>query len=124
VAAGQLSVQGFESSALTTQSAITSSISALQSNLSGKRSLSPLACKQIEALVMIPILREESLKPFHPLVQSIPQLVDNKEIACLRDIEKTLLWLAPVSDLLLGSFFFFPQKWRLGALLISFFFLF
>ena len=74
---------------------------------------------------MVPILKEERLKPFHPLVESIPQLVENEEIACLRDIEKTLLWLAPVSDLLLGSFFFFfPQKWRLGALFISFFFLF
>lgn len=95
VAAGQLSVQGFEPSALTTQSAITSSVSALQSNALGKRSLSALACKQVEALVMIPILKEERLKPFHPLVESIPQLVENKEIACLRDIEKTLLWLAP-----------------------------
>lgn len=56
---------------------------------------------------MIPILKEERLKPFHPLVESIPQLVENKEIACLRDIEKTLLWLAPVSDLPLGSFIFF-----------------
>lgn len=108
MAAGQLSVQGIESSALTTtQSAITSSISTLQSNTSGKRSLSALACKQMEALVMIPILKEERLKPFHPLVESIPQLVENKEIACLRDIEKTLLWLAPVSDLPLGSFVFF-----------------
>lgn len=54
---------------------------------------------------MVPILKEERLKPFHPLVESIPQLVENEEIACLRDIEKTLLWLAPVSDLPLGSIF-------------------
>jgi hypothetical protein len=36
------------------------------------------------------------LKPFHPLVRSIPQRIINKQIVCLRDLEKTLLWLAPV----------------------------
>jgi hypothetical protein len=36
------------------------------------------------------------LKPFHPLVRSVPQRIINKQIVCLRDLEKTLLWLAPV----------------------------
>lgn len=56
------------------------------------------ACKQIERLVLAPILREERLKPFHPLVHSVPQRIAGREIGCLRDLEKTLLWLTPVSE--------------------------
>ena len=52
--------------------------------------------------MLLPILKEPKLKPFHPLVKSIPARIVNKQIVCLRDLEKTLLWLAPVSQL---SFF-------------------
>lgn len=55
------------------------------------------ACKQIERFILVPILKEPKLKPFHPLVQSVPARIVNKQITCLRDLEKTLLWLAPVS---------------------------
>ena len=104
---GQLSVHGLESGVLSTkaaqaqvtQSAITSSISALDSNPSETRQLSPTACKHIETYVLQPLLKEESLKPFHPLVRSISTRIVNKEIVFLRDLEKTLLWLAPVSFL-------------------------
>lgn len=82
-----------------TQSAITSSISAFESNPSERRQLSPTACKHIETYVLQPLLKEESLKPFHPLVRSISTRIVNKEIVFLRDLEKTLLWLAPVSFL-------------------------
>ena len=104
---GQLSVHGLESDVLSTkvvqaqvtQSAITSSISAFESNPSERRQLSPTACKHIETYVLQPLLKEESLKPFHPLVRSISTRIVNKEIVFLRDLEKTLLWLAPVSFL-------------------------
>jgi hypothetical protein len=86
-----------------TQSAITSSISAFDAMVSQKRQLGLPACKQIERLVIKPILKEERLKPFHPLVQSIPQRIVDREIGCLRDLEKTLLWLAPVSDFQKGN---------------------
>lgn len=49
--------------------------------------------------MLLPILKEPKLKPFHPLVKSIPARIVNKQIVCLRDLEKTLLWLAPVSQL-------------------------
>ncbi|CAL5866116.1 uncharacterized protein PFLUO_LOCUS323 [Penicillium psychrofluorescens] len=62
-----------------------------------KRQLGLNACKQIEKFVLVPILKESRLKPFHPLVQSVPQRIVNKQIVCLRDLEKTLLWLAPKS---------------------------
>ena len=104
---GQLSVHGLESSVLSTQaaqiqatqSAITSSISAFDSNPPKTQQLSPAACKHIETYVLEPLLGEESLKPFHPLVRSISTRIVNKEIVFLRDLEKTLLWLAPVSIL-------------------------
>ncbi|CAI7574458.1 unnamed protein product [Penicillium glandicola] len=79
------------------QSAITSSISAFDTGSSPKRQLGPAACKQIERFVLVPILKEPRLKPFHPLVRSVPQRIINKQIVCLRDLEKTLLWLAPNS---------------------------
>ncbi|GFF31733.1 C2H2 type zinc finger domain protein [Aspergillus udagawae] len=98
VKAGQLSYESQSSAKAATrmtQSAITSSISAFDAKQSQKRQLGLPACKQIERLVIKPILKEERLKPFHPLVQSIPQRIVDREIGCLRDLEKTLLWLAP-----------------------------
>ena len=59
--------------------------------------LSEYACRQIHKYIILPITREEKLKDFHPLVNGIPYRVARKEITCLRDLEKVLLWLAPVS---------------------------
>lgn len=63
-----------------------------------QHALSEFACREIQKHIIAPIVREESLKEFHPLVQGIPYRVGRKEITCLRDLEKVLLWLAPVSD--------------------------
>ncbi|OAX80634.1 hypothetical protein ACJ72_05026 [Emergomyces africanus] len=57
------------------------------------------ARKHIDRLILVPILREKRLSPFHPLVRGIPKRIENKEISCLRDLEKTLLFLAPVSHI-------------------------
>lgn len=62
-----------------------------------QHALSEFACREIQKHIIAPIVREESLKDFHPLVQGIPYRVGRKEITCLRDLEKVLLWLAPVS---------------------------
>ncbi|EAW09391.1 putative C2H2 transcription factor (Ace1) [Aspergillus clavatus NRRL 1] len=98
VKAGQLSfepqVSGMSGSQMT-QSAITSSISAINPKQIAKYQLGARACKQIEKNLLVPILGEEKLKAFHPLVRSVPQRIVSKEINCLRDLEKTLLWLAP-----------------------------
>ena len=59
--------------------------------------LSPYACRQIQKHIIVPILKEGTLKEFHGLVKGIPLRVGRKEITCLRDLEKVLLWLAPVS---------------------------
>ncbi|KAJ5336859.1 uncharacterized protein N7506_004881 [Penicillium brevicompactum] len=91
------------------QSAITGSISSLESGTSPKRQLGPIACKQIERYVLVPILKEPRLKPFHSLVRSVPQRIINKQIVCLRDLEKTLLWLAPNSTTSRNSYLNFCE---------------
>lgn len=73
-----------------------------------RRQLSYSACKQIERFVLVPILKEAKLKPFHPLVRTIPSRIVNKQIVCLRDLEKILLWLAPVSPLVSSYFLRLP----------------
>ncbi|KAJ5555282.1 Zinc finger C2H2 [Penicillium sp. DV-2018c] len=72
--------------------------SAIDGGLPQKRQLGPVACKSIERFVLVPILKEARLQPFHPLVRSIPKRIMNKQIVCLRDVEKTLLWLGPTSS--------------------------
>lgn len=62
-----------------------------------QHALSEYACRQIQKHIILPIVSESSLKDFHPLVTGIPYRVGRKEITCLRDLEKVLLWLAPVS---------------------------
>lgn len=62
-----------------------------------RRGLSKYACEQIHKHIVKPILREEALKDFHPLIKGVPQRIGKKEIKTLRDLEKTLIFLAPVS---------------------------
>ena len=86
-----------------------SSVSEIKSGINGsavlsagvasgtRHMLSEYACRHIQKHVIAPIVSESSLKAFHPLVLGIPYRVGRKEITCLRDLEKVLLWLAPVS---------------------------
>lgn len=67
-------------------------------SVSPKVHLSPAASKQIERCILVPILRKPEFKSFHVLARSVPQRVKQNNITCLRDLEKTLLLLAPVSD--------------------------
>lgn len=73
----------------------TMSVAALKPGI--QHALSEYACRQIQKHIILPIVQESSLKNFHPLVNGIPYRVGRKEITCLRDLEKVLLWLAPVS---------------------------
>lgn len=43
------------------------------------------------------LLAEPSYKDFHPIVGDCPRAIDQREIVCLRDLEKTLTLSAPVS---------------------------
>lgn len=73
------------------------SVSLKNSENGSPHALSEYACRQIQKYIILPIVRENTLKDFHPLVLGIPYRVGRKEITCLRDLEKVLLWLAPVS---------------------------
>jgi hypothetical protein len=59
--------------------------------------LSQEGFRQIQDRILKPILANQDLKAYHPLVKAIPQQVDAKYIANLRDLEKTFLYSAPVS---------------------------
>jgi hypothetical protein len=59
--------------------------------------LSEYASKQIRKHIIEPILDEKALQEFHPLVEQVPTRIGNKEITTLRELERTLIFLAPVS---------------------------
>ncbi|KAL8842738.1 MAG: hypothetical protein Q9170_000394 [Blastenia crenularia] len=72
--------------------------SSMSQEAASQHALSEYACRHIQKHIIAPIIAESSLKNFHPLVRGIPFRVGRKEITCLRDLEKVLLWLAPVSE--------------------------
>ncbi|KAK2857299.1 hypothetical protein FQN49_004843 [Arthroderma sp. PD_2] len=51
--------------------------------------------RQIQRHILIPLLKEQRMKSFQSLVRTVPQRIQSNEITCLRDLEKTLLYLAP-----------------------------
>lgn len=80
------------------QSGINGTVGSNMAQVAGlQHALSEYACRHIQKHIISPIVAENSLKDFHPLVRGIPYRVARKEITCLRDLEKVLLWLAPVS---------------------------
>lgn len=103
VEAGQLSVEGLQAKATKSHlSAITRSISSFDAGSSTpKHHMSDKSIEEIHRTIIDPILKEERLKPFHPLAKNITHQIAEKQIVCLRDLEKTLLWVAPVSGFLI-----------------------
>lgn len=65
-------------------------------------SLSRRAVNRIHEHTLRPLLEKPSLKPFETIVLDIPRRIRSKDIICLRDVEKTLIFMAPVSQLLSG----------------------
>lgn len=64
-----------------------------------KRPLSDFANKQIHEHIIEPILADDSLREFHPLINDVLRhRIGDKQICNLRDLEKTLVFRAPVSD--------------------------
>ena len=59
--------------------------------------LSDHAVKKIHDIILLPILSDDKFEHYHPLVRDIPQRIGEKKITCLRDLEKTIVFLAPVS---------------------------
>lgn len=62
--------------------------------------LSQKAFNRIQEHTLGPLLQKQTLKDFEPIVLDVPRKIRSKEIICLRDLEKTLIFMAPVSQLL------------------------
>ena len=63
------------------------------------RPLSPKAYRRVHEHILTPLLGEPTFKEFRPLVLDVPRRIRSKDIICLRDLEKTLIFMAPVSRL-------------------------
>lgn len=96
-------------SVASTHSAITRSFSALGST-EEKHTLGEYACKQIHDHIIKPILAEDTLKDFHPLIQDVPRRIGDKNISNLRDLEKTLIFLAPEFSATPASYLRFCER--------------
>lgn len=81
-----------------TASAITRSAAADSSTIQRLPRLSGRASNRINEHILRPLLAQTSLKDFHPIVRDCPRRIHEKEIVCLRDLEKTLIFMAPVSE--------------------------
>ncbi|TQW08322.1 zinc finger transcription factor ace1 [Cordyceps javanica] len=68
---------------------------AVASNSSSATSLSPRAVNRIHEHTLLPLLEKPSLKPFETIVLDVRRRIRSKDIICLRDVEKTLIFMAP-----------------------------
>lgn len=59
--------------------------------------MSTFATEKVKQYIVEPLLAEDKVKDFHSLVSSIPSRISARKITCLRDLEKTLIFCAPVS---------------------------
>ncbi|KAE8444708.1 hypothetical protein EG329_014366 [Mollisiaceae sp. DMI_Dod_QoI] len=80
-------------------SAITRSAAAHSSTIENLPRLSARATNRITEHILKPLLAKPSLKDFHTIVKDCPRRIHAKEIVCLRDLEKTLIFMAPVSEI-------------------------
>lgn len=76
-----------------TRSAITHSPS--PSTMERLPSLGSRAISRIHEHILRPLRAKPTLKDFEPIVLDIPRRIQAKEIICLRDLEKTLIFMAP-----------------------------
>ncbi|KAH9908989.1 hypothetical protein F4778DRAFT_768020 [Xylariomycetidae sp. FL2044] len=79
-------------------SAITRSVTTSKSESSQR--LSSRGVNRIHEHILKPLLAKPSLKDFRPIVLDCPRQIQENQIICLRDLEKTLIFMAPVSKLL------------------------
>ncbi|KAF1912248.1 hypothetical protein BDU57DRAFT_559521 [Ampelomyces quisqualis] len=86
--------ESINSSVATAHSAVTRSFSSLGAS-EEKHTLSEYASNQIHDAIIKPILAEAALRDFHPLIKDVPRRIGEKSICNLRDLEKTLIFLAP-----------------------------
>ncbi|KAI1151882.1 hypothetical protein F4825DRAFT_340174 [Nemania diffusa] len=81
-----------------TRSSVGASTITRSVNISGSESLprlSPRAVNRIHEHTLKPLLAKPELKAFRPIVLDCPRRIQENQIICLRDLEKTLLFMAP-----------------------------
>lgn len=71
--------------------------SSISSSKTEGQSLSANATSLIQERIITPLLNDDNQKDFHKLVRRLPSRIAEKKIVCLRDLEKSLIFLAPVS---------------------------
>ncbi|OLN81390.1 Zinc finger transcription factor ace1 [Colletotrichum chlorophyti] len=76
-------------------SAIARSAAAASSTAEKLPSLSNKAVNRIHEHILRPLRAKPALQDFEPIVLDIPRRIRQKEIICLRDLEKTLIFMAP-----------------------------
>jgi hypothetical protein len=69
--------------------------SAVSSAAANMPVLSQRAINRIHEHTVRPLLDNNNLKDFHPIVRDVPRRIQDKEIISLRDLEKTLIFMAP-----------------------------
>ncbi|KAI0009758.1 hypothetical protein F4779DRAFT_352541 [Xylariaceae sp. FL0662B] len=79
--------------------AITRSVTASNKSQCVQR-LGDRAVNRIHEHTLRPLFDARSLKDFRPIVLDCPRRIQENQIVCLRDLEKTLIFMAPVSQLL------------------------
>lgn len=101
--------ESISTSVSSSHAAITRSFSAVGTG-EEKHTLGEYACKQIHDHIIKPILAEESLKDFHRLIKDVPRRIGQKNICNLRDLEKTLIFLAPEFSATPASYLAFCER--------------
>lgn len=79
--------------------AVTRSIAAASASNEKPAGLSARATNRIYEHTVKPLLAKPAYKAFHPILLECTTKINKRDIVCLRDLEKTILFLAPVSDL-------------------------
>ncbi|KXX79741.1 Zinc finger transcription factor ace1 [Madurella mycetomatis] len=74
---------------------LTRSAAARETSAVNLPGLSPRATSRICEHTLKPLLGNPAFKDFHPLLLGCPKKIQEKQIVCLRDLEKTLLLVAP-----------------------------
>ncbi|RAL66486.1 hypothetical protein DID88_006176 [Monilinia fructigena] len=79
----------------TKPSTVTRSADAPSTNIKRLPRLSARTTHGIHEHILKPLLAKKSFRDLHPLVEDCPRRIHQKEIVCLRDLEKTLIFTAP-----------------------------
>ncbi|KAL0474211.1 hypothetical protein QR685DRAFT_1723 [Neurospora intermedia] len=88
----------------TRTSAVARSATARAASTPDLPGLGDRATNRIVEYILKPLLAKPNLKEFHSLVLECPKKIQDKEILCLRDLEKTLILVAPERTKAAGSY--------------------